>query len=115
MKQTLILNIGLNVGNVEPEGQLATTVLAAAGYFRIVGMRLETDSECNGVPERTIIVKVEVDDEVDVNDTLAYIAYALRQESIAYLNPETQQGGLIFSPAYTGEPYEFDIKYFKHL
>lgn len=115
MKQTtLILNIGLNVGNVEPEGQLVKTVLAIAEDFKITGLRLETDSEYNGIPERTLIVAVETDSLLYVSN-LMYVAHFLKQESIAYLNPETQQGDLIFSPTYTGEGYDFDIHYFKHL
>lgn len=107
MKYTL--NIGLNVGNSQPTGQLMKTFK----LVKPIHIRAKTtESTYQGNKEKVFICEVDYP-LCDLDNFLQYLCVELQQECIAYKGDTNEQSGLIFNPNYTGEQYAFDINLFK--
>lgn len=102
--RTAILNIGLNVGTTEPAGQLRKALrLIQPKQFSI---KL---GEWEGIPERTLIAEIPA----KKLKQLERICNELQQDAISYKS--SNKAGLIFTPNYTGERYQFNESFFNTL
>lgn len=98
------INIGLNVGQQDPAGQLKKTIkLIQPEQFTI------KTGEWQGVTERTLIAKIGAKKFRELES----ICNELQQEAIAY--KAGRRTGLIFNTGYTGERYQFNQNYFNNL
>ena len=98
------INIGLNVGQQEPAGQLRKTIkLIQPKQFTI------QSGTWQGITERTLIAKIGIKKFRELES----ICNELQQEAIAY--KAGRKAGLIFNTGYTGERYQFNQNYFNNL
>ena len=119
--KNLVVNIGLNVGNVEPKHQLILTVdvLAHLFNFRFEDWRIHKgqwqDDEGDIIEERVYAVQINVGNLtiVAINNILEAVCEGLNQEAIAFkLNGV---GHVVYNSGYKGERFEFNSGYFKEV
>ncbi len=118
--KNLEINIGLNVGTIEPVYQGSTTLDTLQRYFEIGVHDFNIDkgtweTEDGAINERIFKVAINVGNMTAkaINFILSNIALDLDQDAIAFrLNGV---GQLAFNPMYTGEQFEFNNDYFKEL
>lgn len=117
MKNTIFLNIGLNVGKTEPKDQLQKSIneilaITEDALFSIVSD--STYDDCKEViKERTLIVEVPLKSFYGNQSDFGRLANNLNQDSVAFYIPRTKYGFLVFNRDYTGERYEFNLDYFR--
>jgi hypothetical protein len=114
--QSFYLNIGLNVGNIEPQTQLSRTVrgLLNNKELSIFNDLKVVESTYQGMKERTLIVSIDNFLDCDIlhlQTIISMLAKDLKQESIALYHPD--HAVLIYNPDYKGEKLVFDMQYFK--
>lgn len=83
----VLVNVGLNVGKSEPVHQFTHTLMAVAMLGELKAWVI-TAGEWDGVPERSLQVRVEVSEPLSYMDARlqrrgAAVALLLRQECIA--------------------------------
>jgi hypothetical protein len=106
-----VLNIGLNVGNVQPIDQLTKSLHAASCLFRIDNCKVVA-SQYSGQTEKTLVLYC-TGDLTTVATRLSLLSKWLKQECIAYFDQYTERGELIYSPSFKGDKLTFDLLYFK--
>ena len=104
----ITLNIGLNVGNTQPQGQLKKTVhhLINAGckYYRI------EKGYYQGSKENTVVSVIHCKNESELITYLQWLCTQLQQECISYQSENCS--GLVYPLNFSGEKMKFDSKYF---
>lgn len=117
--KNLIINIGLNIGTVEPEDQLQRTLDLLKELFTIDVFKVDEgqwiNEEGETITEGVIVVSVNVGGlkESAINLLMISLAIQLYQDAIAYkLNGE---GNLVYNPAYVGNKFSFDQEFFKEF
>ncbi len=113
--QTIIVNVGLNVKDTEPQYQLDNTILTLISCFDLIDVRVRKDGEYLENSERTVVAKLRTKKDlslVSVQELLSNVAENLEQECIAF-QYEGAEGMLAYSTSFEGERMLFDEKYFK--
>lgn len=117
MKNTIFLNIGLNVGSTEPKNQLQKSINTILNITNDALFSIVSNSEYNDgkktIIERTLIVEMSYDTYLAFIDEIQNLPNVLNQDSIAMYIPFPAIGNIFFNKDYTGERYKFDIKYFR--
>lgn len=111
MKQ-VILNIGLNVGTIEPMNQLTKTLdeCTCIGHYTDVKINVGT---YQGMTERTLVLTIDyVGNYESVKNVLALISENLNQECIAIYNTQLNEGDVIYPLTHQGDKMKFNSKYF---
>jgi hypothetical protein len=110
-----ILNIGLNVGDVEPTYQLRRTLNSVMTYDIISNVKVvekKGSKASDWVDERTLVVEIINSMGKDYFQSLLQVICAeLKQDAISY-KTSLGIGGLVFNETYKGERYEFKEEYF---
>jgi len=94
--ESVTINVGLNVGNTEPEYQLGMTV----GLLRLKNYKI-TEGEWDGIKERVVVAEMPANFEMR---KLIDATVALRQDAIAV---KTKNSGYLV----TNPTREVDISY----
>lgn len=114
--QSFYLNIGLNVGDIEPQTQLSRTVRGLLNNKELSSfLNIKVvESTYQGMRERTLVVQVDNFLECDIlhlQTIISMLAKDLQQESIVFFHEEHEE--LIYNPDYKGDKLVFDMQYFK--
>jgi hypothetical protein len=109
----LVVNIGLNVGNLEPNSQAHETLSKFLELFHVKSNGFKVDkSSWEGATERVLVFKTNAGrlSSLAISSILSMLCLSLNQDAIAFkLNGE---GFLAFNPNYSGERYTFSEEYF---
>lgn len=114
--QNFHLNIGLNVGNIEPVTQLSRTIrglLNNKELSSILNIKV-VNSTYDSLIERTLVVEIDNFLECDIlhlQTIISMLAKDLNQECIAFLSTEHKE--LIYTPNFKGQKLTFDLRFFK--
>ncbi len=123
--KNLVVNIGLNVGNVEPLFQLkkTTDTLESAMTFNTKDARIHTgqwesveeDGTRTIIDERVLVVRVDVGEMTALSLAIIFeaICSSTKQDAIAFKLDGV--GHIVFNKDYTGERFEFNPNYFVEL
>lgn len=114
--QSFYLNIGLNVGNIEPQTQLSRTIRGLLNNKELSSFLdiKVVESTYDRMQERTLVVLIDNFLECDIlhlQTIISMLAKDLQQESIAFFHEEHEE--LIYNPEYKGEKLVFDFIFFK--
>lgn len=107
------LNIGLNVGYIEPKIQEGATLHWINQFFGRIGLSVDIKEGLGGDwgTERVAVVRGETNLTIpQMRRELADLCRILRQDAIAYRYEGI--GDIVFSEAYKGEFYEFNNDYY---
>jgi len=109
----VILNIGLNVGNVEPTKQLNTTLhILTTLSFSLTSVKVHENSEYNENGERCLVVYFDTEFDLTLISILIdAVCEHLEQQCIAV--KFNGVGKLVYDSNYNGERFDFVEKYFK--
>lgn len=117
----LEINVGLNVGSIEPSNQSYNTIeeLSKMFNFGVHDFRIDTGEwwtkEEGEVVERTLVVGVDGGKltSLSISLILTNIAIILNQDAIAFrLNGE---GYMVYNPKFEGVKVEFKEEFFNTL
>lgn len=111
--QDFILNIGLNVGYIEPKTQLDRTIYHLNNVF--VGTFKDTLKQGNNGSywgnERVLIVEGKTGLSVEeFSKVVENLCFLLSQDAISFCLGTVCE--IIYSEGYEGERYKFEEKYF---
>jgi hypothetical protein len=114
---TITINIGLNINNIEPKEQeeITTHNLINLFYLAMYNTRIIEGGEWQGIKERTVISCFDIGDlkPFAIKLLLSWLCTELNQDAIAFkLNGE---GYMAFNPLYTGEQFEFSEEMFQNF
>ena len=108
----LILNIGLNVGYIEPKTQLDRTAFHVEQLFPNSTTTVKDNLGGDWGKERIMIVSIDTDCPLDLLLlALEDLCFRLSQNAISY-NLNSEYKGLAFAKSYEGERYEYNEAYF---
>lgn len=107
--RSYILNIGLTVNGIEPEGQLSKT-LEATGFADRKDYKA-VKRQWKGKPENSVALRVEGEPHI-MEKRLQNLCKKLNQNAIAVFDTVSRAGFMVYSPDYQGERYKWDANYF---
>lgn len=109
----LVVNIGLNVGNLEPNSQAHETLSKFLELFHVKSNGFKVGKGVwEGATERVLVFRTNVGgvSKLAISAILSMLCVILKQDAISFkLNGE---GSLAFNPSYEGEKYTFNEEYF---
>lgn len=106
-----ILNIGLNVGSIEPKTQLDSTMFHVKQLLPKCTITVRDNLGGSWGNERVVVVKGEVSLSLyNFEWLLKDLCWRLRQNAISFNHSDDK--GLIFDPEYKGEQYKYDENFF---
>lgn len=110
--RNLILNIGLNVGLVQPDEQLELTVNEVREPFPKSEYKV-VESSGDWGKENTAVFKIELDKYMSAENfplIMQYFCTVMNQDAIAY--KVNGVGYMAFNVDYEGERFKFNNEYF---
>ena len=117
----LTLNIGLNVGTIEPLYQKQSSLIHVFSLFDAETYKIRlhkgqyTHSDGTTVFERTLVIELHINiEQKDIESKLQILTKTLHQESIAYyFQSESIFSNLVYSDTHKGEKFAFNLAYFE--
>jgi len=109
-----ILNIGLNVGYIEPKTQLDSTMFHVEQLLPNSTFTVKDNLGGDWGKERIVIVEGTTDHVYSSTRLLQELCWRLRQNAISYsiTKGDMVAKGLVFNTDYEGERYEYNEAYF---